>query len=424
MNQFIKLETIELFAGAGGLGAGFLLAHHPAVQFHPLLALDVSTYATQAYKANMEWLVANAPTLLPTIPIIHEESIDALNVPAVLSQLEMQKRDLDLLLGGPPCQGFSPSNRQSKKQNRNEQNNLIKAFLDKVAVFEPKMFLIENVQGVQWTEPTEAMLVNPQQQSFLEGVEAVPSDVQEFLVRAAEALGYYVWSDIIDAADYGVPQHRMRFFLFGIRRDLVPNKEHASLTRYLQSRKVTEKVTVQRAIGDLPLLQNGQTWTDNTYHAGGDPYVETLRRDMKNGELYDHFTTNHQDNVIERFERIPEGGNWEHARDLMTNYKDIDKTHSNIYRRLVNSRPAHTISHYRKAMTIHPSQHRGLSFREACRLQSFPDWFRFHGGSDEMQQQLANAVPPLLASAVAYAIGDLWCNVCDTYQKIRVEVDR
>ena len=135
---------------------------------------------------------------------------------------------------------------------------------------------------------------------------------------------------------------------------------------------------------------------------------------MQNGEIHDHFATRHGDYVIERFKRIPQGGNWENIRDMMTNYKNVDKTHSNIYRRLTQNKPSYTISHYRKSMTIHPTQDRGISFREACRLQSFPDWFRFNGGIDETQQQLANAVPPLLAAVVAHAIADFWCDTLNS----------
>src|SRR5579883_2339553 len=92
----------------------------------------------------------------------------------------------------------------------------------------------------------------------------------------------------------------------------------------------------------------------------------------------------------------------------MTNYKQIGNTHSNIYRRLIYDKPAITISHYRKSMIIHPSQDRGLSFREACRLQSFPDWCRFYGTINDKQQQLANAVTPLMAAAVAKAVADFY----------------
>src|SRR5262249_14083532 len=95
--------------------------------------------------------------------------------------------------------------------------------------------------------------------------------------------------------------------------------------------------------------------------------------------IYDHVTSRHADYVIDRYRRIPQGGNWENIRDHLTNYTDVSRTHSNIYRRLRWNEPSITIGQYRKSMLVHPSQHRGLSLREAARLQSFPDWFRFSG---------------------------------------------
>ena len=114
------------------------------------------------------------------------------------------------------------------------------------------------------------------------------------------------------------------------------------------------------------------------------------------------------DYVIERYGRIPEGANWESIRDSLTNYADASRTHSNIYRRLSWNQPAITIGHFRKSMLVHPSQSRGLSLREASRLQSLPDWFRFAGKPDgspgglvHKQQQLANAVSPLVTKAIS-----------------------
>jgi site-specific DNA-cytosine methylase len=125
-------------------------------------------------------------------------------------------------------------------------------------------------------------------------------------------------------------------------------------------------------------------------------------------------TSKHADYVIDRYRKIPAGGNWEDIRDELTNYAEVSRTHSNIYRRLRWDEPSITIGHYRKSMLVHPSQHRGLSLREAARLQSFPDWFRFAGtangdagGLVHKQQQLANAVCPLVTKAVAELIRDL-----------------
>jgi site-specific DNA-cytosine methylase len=124
--------------------------------------------------------------------------------------------------------------------------------------------------------------------------------------------------------------------------------------------------------------------------------------------IFDHVTSRHADYVIQRYRKIPPGGNWESISDDLTNYTAVERTHSNIYRRLTWDDPSITIGHYRKSMLVHPEQHRGLSLREASRLQSFPDWFRFAGtangnggGLVHKQQQLANAVSPLVSRAIA-----------------------
>jgi len=130
--------------------------------------------------------------------------------------------------------------------------------------------------------------------------------------------------------------------------------------------------------------------------------------------ITDHITSRQADYVLERYTQIPHGGNWADIRRLLTNYADVNRTHSNIYRRLKWDEPAVTIGHYRKAMLVHPSQDRGLSLREASRLQSIADWFRFSGsqvgkraGLMHKQQQLANAVSPFVAKALAEYLATL-----------------
>ncbi|MBA3943651.1 MAG: DNA cytosine methyltransferase [Herpetosiphonaceae bacterium] len=412
MPPTVTLTTGELFAGAGGLGLGFLLADHPQIRFQPLFAVDTDASALKTYNRNMRWLAEHAPHILPQVPKTLKQNVDQLNAHDVMRLLNLEPGVLDLLIGGPPCQGYSTSNRKSGVQRRVELNNMVTAFLNQIAAFQPKMFLIENVQGVRWTPPTEAMQVDTSQLSLFSDLQAAPSDVREFLSRAAKQLGYRVWHDILDAAGFQVPQHRLRFFLFGIQEDLVPEVE-VSLSRYLQERRDITLISVTEAIGDLPPIENGQCWEGHQYVPSQEPYLMWLRQFMTDDVLFDHVTTKHLPEVIERYKHIPEGGNWQNIREMLTTYKDVERTHGNIYRRLVGSRPAHTVSHYRKSMTIHPTQHRGLSFREACRLQSFPDWFRFEGYSDDRQQQLANAVPPRLAAAVAWSIAAFWHDHCD-----------
>lgn len=422
-NKKQTINLIELFSGAGGLGIGFLLADHARYQYQPIFAVDTSKDAVESYKQNMLWLHENASNMLPEIPRVYQKSVSKLNAKVVSRAYKMQKGELDLLIGGPPCQGYSPSNRKTSKDKKKDLNNMVKVFMDKVEDFSPKMFLIENVQGVQWTEPTEDMdVVSQQLQLFpnnsntsdnLTSDNTKPKDVRDYIVSRATDLGYVVWHNILDAANYGIPQHRMRFFFFGVRKDFTKNKP-VDLMPFLSQKLVKESISVFDAISDLPNIGNGEKWENGNYVPSSNSYVSFLRRYIPDNSLYDHNTTKHIPKVIERFKQIPAGKNWSAARHLMDNYTNIEKTHSNIYRRLLGNEPAHTISHYRKSMTIHPNQDRGLSFREACRLQSFPDWCRFYGGSDSCQQQLANAVPPLLAATVAWAIAEYWSTIQDT----------
>ena len=137
------------------------------------------------------------------------------------------------------------------------------------------------------------------------------------------------------------------------------------------------------------------------------PFLRRMRAHARQNVVFDHVTSCHAQYVIERYRRIPPGGNWEDIRKLMTNYTAIGRTHSNIYRRLEWDETSITIGDYRKSMIVHPAQHRGLSVREAARLQSFPDWYRFSGGQNSpgglmhKQKQLANAVCPLVTQAFA-----------------------
>jgi site-specific DNA-cytosine methylase len=137
-------------------------------------------------------------------------------------------------------------------------------------------------------------------------------------------------------------------------------------------------------------------------------FLRYVRDGAEEAAILNHVTSKHADYVIQRYRNIPPGGNWEAIRDDLTNYANVSRTHSNIYRRLRWAEPSVTIGHYRKSMIVHPSQNRGLSLREAARLQSFPDWFCFAGNADgragglvHRQQQLANAVSPLVTKAIA-----------------------
>ena len=169
------------------------------------------------------------------------------------------------------------------------------------------------------------------------------------------------------------------------------------------SSKDAGHITVWDAISDLPDLSNGAS-VDKLSYGFGCPYssYQALMRRSTNGYVRNNFVSRNSDLILDRYRHIPQGGNWENIPDeLMHNYKDKSRCHQWIYLRLKQDEPSVAITHYRKSMLIHPTQDRGLSVREAARIQSFSDNFVFLGPLMYQQQQVANAVPPLLAAAVA-----------------------
>jgi DNA (cytosine-5)-methyltransferase 1 len=217
------------------------------------------------------------------------------------------------------------------------------------------------------------------------------------IVRAALAdAGYPTTQLILNAVDFGIPQRRSRLFLVANR----------SGVHFSDPTPLSKAVTVGEAIGDLPTLGNGASVNTLPYgHTPPSHYARKLRGELKHSS--NHLVTNNQPFVVRRYPYVPQGGNWENipAR-LMRNYTNRFRCHEWIYRRLSDGEPSVVIGNYRKNMLIHPTQDRGLSVREAARLQSFPDTFEFQGSIGLQQQQVGNAVPPLLARAVFASILD------------------
>ena len=151
------------------------------------------------------------------------------------------------------------------------------------------------------------------QQSFFEDVKAKAKSVKDYLIEAAKELDYEVWHGLVNAMDYGIPQNRVRFILFGIKRNLLRGGEKVNIERHLSKSK-QDTPTVRDAISDLPVVRNGSSWSGTHYHPANIEYVQQMRRFMLNGDLHDHFTTNHAEYVIERFKKIPQGSNWESIR--------------------------------------------------------------------------------------------------------------
>ncbi len=262
------------------------------------------------------------------------------------------------------------SNTMSRNMD-NDKNFLYLEFVRFVRELEPKWFVLENVWGL--TKMNDGQTLEMIKESF-------------------EAWSYNVKADILWANKYGVPQKRYRCFIVGNREGIdfeFPKPQDTN-------------VTVADALADLPLLVNGQMLEEADYTLPIEKvsdYAKSMR--TNSDKARQNFVSLNNDLVMQRYKFIPQGGNWRDIPDfLMTNYADKSRCHSGIYKRLRADAPSVVISNYRKSMLIHPTQDRGLSVREAARLQSFPDDFIFCGPHMSIQQQIGNAVPPLLSKAV------------------------
>lgn len=316
------------------------------------LAVENDTHAAATYARN------HPPTNLIVDNIINVDNIRVI-----------KKNAVSILFGGPPCQGFSTSNQRTRTL-KNPSNWLLKEFVRITHLWNPDWVVFENVRGI---------------------IETEGGLFRDIVVQKLKKSGYTISSGILCATDFGVPQVRSRFFLIGSRHGMKLD---------LPKPTIANAVTVRQAIADLPTLLNGTNEAYLTYPCKArSKYAKTMR----NGQAgcCNHVVTKNAPHIIERYKYIPQGGNWENIPDhLMLNYTDRNRCHTGIYRRLREDRPSVVIGNFRKNMLIHPTQHRGLSVREAARLQSFPDWYEFTGSIGFQQQQVGNAVPPLLAKAV------------------------
>lgn len=287
-----------------------------------------------------------------------------------ITHIDTPVRDEQLVLfGGPPCQGFSTSN-QKTRDAENENNWLFREYLRFVDEVKPDWVVFENVKG----------LLDTENGFFLDAV-----------LAGFKKDGYTTSHFILNSADYGVPQTRNRLFIVASLHGVEISEP---------DKFVTKHVTVAQALKDLPYLENGAFVDEKAYMVPArTSYAKFLRARLK--KCHNNLVTANSQNIIERYSYIPQGGNWENIpKNLMKNYADVSRCHTGIYHRLKENEPSIVIGNYRKNMLVHPWQDRGLSVREAARLQSFPDEFRFTGSIGFQQQQVGNAVPPLLAKAV------------------------
>lgn len=368
------LTSIDLFSGCGGLTKGFSMAG-----VRSIFASDIDENAAKTFCRNFP----DTPFLCKSITDIEKNEVDEL----------LEGKVPDIIIGGPPCQGFSLANKRRNKIKDDPRNKLFYGFVKFINWYSPKAFVMENVKGLL----------------SMQNGEVIKTIVDEF-TNAGEC-GYNVACKVLVASDYGVPQNRERVILIGYRKDLNIQPQHP------EPYELDHLVTVDEAISDLPQIGAGQGTEVQEYPQEPQNEYQRLMR-ANSTYVLNHVAMKHTPRLIARFEAIKPGQDlldvWETHGALKRgapNEKSTIKFHQNN-QRLFGDRPAPTIAASFQSNFIHPHLNRNFTAREGARLQSFPDDFIFEGMRTKMSwekglsqyQQIGNAVPVLLAKAIAESI--------------------
>ena len=391
----LRFSCADFFAGAGGLAVGFHAAGFCCKFFN-----EIDSQAAESFRVNF-------PEAVPFVCPIEE-----LTARKVLSSCHLHVEDLDIVVGGPPCQGFSIY--APKRTGDDSRNHLFKHYARLVLEgIRPKFILMENVPGLVSLDNGKTL-----------------KDVQTAFERA----GYTVVYKILNAAHYGVPEERWRLFFLGTRLSDVklafPSPTHYSIRRpnftggrdmvfqyavgepprdTLFKSSLLPPTTAGEAISDLPPIASGQGEEECEYSLPPlNSYQQALRRSSRH--LLNHYCNSVQPINLTRLKYISPGGSWREIpfELLPAGLKRARRSdHTRRYGRLHPDEPSGTIltrcdPHW--GSFFHYEENRIISVREAARIQSFPDWFRFTGSRTDQYKQVGNAVPPLLAKAIAISI--------------------
>lgn len=362
-----KFKGIDLFSGAGGFSNGFLKE-----EFEIVLAIDNFDSAAETYRKNHE-----------NVNFINED-IRTINKKDILKKIHIDKENIDVIIGGPPCQGFSTVGKRSSNDLRNE---LFKEYVRIVEYINPEYFVMENVTGI----------LNIQGGQFLDRI-----------INSFKDVGYNIKYKTLNAVNYGVPQNRERVIFIGSKNNeeiTFPDPTHSKENDlFSQGRNLKGELTLWDAISDLPEVEAGEK-INNYRTEPKNNYQKNRRKNSNNLTL--HKASNHGKKTVNMMKYIPEGKSVWEVEDIPDKYMP-SSGYKNTYARLDSNVPGMTITRNFSCVSssrcIHPFQDRGLTAREAARIQSFDDDFIFKGTKSEIALQIGNAVPPILGRKVAKKI--------------------
>lgn len=346
----MKPTVIDLFAGVGGLSLGFEMEG-----FDILLANEFDQSIATAYKENHK----------STNVVVGD--ITSLDLSKVFGEYVNK---IDVVIGGPPCQGFSQKGK--RKTINDERNFLFKHYVEVVKFVKPKYFVMENVPN----------LLTAEKGFFLNEIKGLFKDY-----------GYFIRYGILNAADYGVPQNRRRAIIIG---KYLANPPELPLP-------CKQKLTIWDAISDLAYLESGEGEFEQEYrNSPKSDYEKKMRKGSK--ILYNHMATKHSALALERLSLIPPNA----GKEVLPKKHITKSVYSGTWSRMKQNDVAVTITTRfdtpSSGKFTHPFLNRAITVREAARLQSFPDTFKFIGSKMSQMKQVGNAVPPLLARKIARVI--------------------
>ena len=384
-----KFRVLDTFAGAGGFSLGFQLAGAQLVG-----AIESDNWATETFKFNH-----------PEVEVIKED-ITKLSDGEILKYFEHLKPTV--LLGGPPCQGFSVCNKNNGDP-KDPRNSLFEEFIRVGRLLKPEIMVMENVPNLIKAKTVDKELVI------------------DIIISELENLGFYVQYKVLEATDYGVPQIRKRLVIIATREkidDVFPKKTHTvNCNNDFFDKQLIPCPTLWEAISDLPDIEAGGGAEEMPYiFSATNSYQSALRE--KSELIHNHKAMNHSKRLVERFASMQWGNSTinvpEHLKPLKRNTTEVsDKIYGQNNRRMHPDKPCHTVPASFYANFVHPYKNRNFTAREGARIQSFPDWYVFKGKPTIVSHkllnregrhnethlcqynQIGNAVPPLMAKAIA-----------------------